>query len=248
MLGISIFFLIFAGMKKDGLIASLLDFVFPRFCPACGARLRIDEEAVCLHCNILLPRTNHWQTPSENSMEQLFRGRVKVEKAAAFFRYKSKTDNAGIVYDFKYHHRPQLALKMGVMMAEEMKGHGFFDGIDCIVPVPLSLKRRMKRGYNQSEMLARGAGKVTGLPVLPWVVIRNRFDGSQTHLSKWERDSNVKGVFELRDADSIAGKHVLVVDDVITTGATVASCAGELLRARDCRVSVLSLGFAGKRE
>ena len=235
-------------MKKDGLFASLLNFVFPRFCPICGRRLRIDEDAICLHCNILLPRTNHGKSLSDNNLAQLFDGRVVVKRAAAFFLYSSKTDNASIVYDFKYHHRPQLALQMGALMAEEMKGYGLFEGIDCIVPVPLSLKRRMKRGYNQSEMLARGIGRVTGLPVLPWVVIRKRFDGSQTHLSKWERDSNVEGVFELRDADSIAGKHVLVVDDVITTGATVASCAGELLRARDCRVSVLSLGFAGKRE
>lgn len=235
-------------MKKDGLLASLLNFVFPRFCPICGSRLRIDEDAICLHCNILLPRTNHGKSPSDNNLAQLFYGRVVVKRAAAFFLYSSKTDNASIVYDFKYHHRPQLALQMGALMAEEMKGYGFFEGIDCIVPVPLSLKRRMKRGYNQSEMLAKGIGRVTGLPVLPWVVIRKRFDGSQTHLSKWERDSNVEGVFELRDADSIAGKHVLVVDDVITTGATVASCAGELLRAEGCRVSVLSLCFAGKRE
>lgn len=234
-------------MKKMTVLSTLLDFLFPRHCAVCGKRLEWDEDVMCLLCNAALPRTEYWTTPYDNPVAQLFWGKIPIEKAIAYYHFKSQTGDAQIIYDIKYHNRQDMARQMGEMMAREVGESGFFDDIDCIIPVPLSLKRRMERGYNQCEVLAKGMGKVTGLPVLPYVVIRKRFDGSQTHLTRWEREKNVEDVFELKDAEEIRGKHVLLVDDVITTGATTLSCATQLLKTEGSRISILSIGYAGKR-
>ena len=234
-------------MKKMTVLSTLLDFLFPRYCTVCGKRLEWDEDVICLLCNAMLPRTEYWTTPYDNPVAQLFWGKIPIEKAIAFCHFKSQTDDAQIIYDMKYHNRQDVAKQMGEMIATEVGESGFFDDIDCIVPVPLSLKRRMKRGYNQCELLAEGISNVTGLPVLPYVVVRKRFDSSQTHLTQWERERNVENVFELKDAEEIKGKHVLLVDDVITTGATTLSCARQLLQAEEARISILSIGFAGRK-
>ena len=133
---------------------------------------------------------------------------------------------------------------MGRMMGKELLPSGFFDGIDGIIPIPLAKKRQRQRGYNQSVEIARGVSEVTGLPILNQVVRRTNFKSSQTQLGRWERNENVETVFELIDGNAIRGKHLLIIDDVITTGATMIACAQQLVKAGDVKVSVLSLGFA----
>ena len=133
---------------------------------------------------------------------------------------------------------------MGRMVAKELIPSGFFDGIDRIIPVLLSKKRQHQRGYNQSIEIARGVSEVTGLPLFQKVVKRVSFKGSQTNLGRWERNENVEKVFELIDGTTIQGKHLLVIDDVVTTGATIIACSKELVKAGDVKISVLSLGFA----
>ena len=133
---------------------------------------------------------------------------------------------------------------MGRLMAREFLSSGFFDGIDAIIPVPLAPKRQRQRGYNQSEQLAHGISEITGLPIYNKVVRRVSFKGSQTNRGRWERNENVAHVFELRDAAAISGRHLLLVDDVVTTGATLIACAQELAQAGSIKVSVLALGFA----
>jgi ComF family protein len=133
---------------------------------------------------------------------------------------------------------------MGRLMAKELQTSGFFDGIDGIVPIPLAKKRLRQRGYNQSLEIARGISEITSLPIYNKVVIRKVFEGSQTNKGRWERNENVEGVFELKDASAIQGKHLLIIDDVVTTGATVLACAKELCKAGNVKVSVISLGFS----
>ena len=129
-------------------------------------------------------------------------------------------------------------------MARELKATGFFDGIDGIVPIPLAKKRQRQRGYNQSMEIARGVSEVTCLPIYNKVVRRHAFEGSQTNKGRWERNENVEHVFEVEDFSAIQGKHLLIVDDVVTTGATVLACAQELCKAPDVKVTILALGFA----
>ena len=226
------------------MLSSLLDFFFPRMCPVCGNRLELDEHPLCLRCNMDMPRTMFWEHPYDNPLARMYWGKIPVEKAAAYFYFVPKAGTAQMVYGAKYHGRGNIAIELGEMLADEMKG--FFDDFDCIVPVPVTIKRKMKRGYNQSDMIAQGISNVTGIPIERHTVIRRHFDKSQTHLTRDERIQNVDDVFVLKDADSVKGKHVLLVDDVITTGATTISCANQILKAENVKISILSLGFASR--
>ena len=226
------------------MLSSLLDFFFPRMCPVCGNRLELDEHPLCLRCNMDMPRTMFWEHPYDNPLARMYWGKIPVEKAAAYFYFVPKAGTAQMVYGAKYHGRGNIAIELGEMLADEMKG--FFDDFDCIVPVPVTIKRKMKRGYNQSDMIAQGISNVTGIPIERHTVIRRHFDKSQTHLTRDERILNVDDVFVLKDVDSVKGKHVLLVDDVITTGATTISCAKQILKAENVKISILSLGFASR--
>lgn len=222
----------------------LLDLISPRLCAVCGERLAITEEVICGKCNLHLPRTGFQQNPYENIMAKMFWGQIPIEKATACFYYEAQAETANILYELKYKDHPEIGEVMGRMMAKELLPSGFFDGIDALVPIPLARKRERQRGYNQSLELAKGVSEATGLPIYNKVVKRNVFEGSQTSLGRWERNENVEKVFELIDGNSIRGKHLLVIDDVVTTGATVIACTKELAKAGNLKVSVLALGFA----
>lgn len=222
----------------------LLDLISPRLCVVCGERLSVSEETICSKCNLHLPRTGFEQDPYENVMAKTFWGRIPVEKATALFYYEAHAETANILYELKYKNHPEIGETMGRLMAKELQLSHFFDGIDGIVPVPLARKRERQRGYNQSLELARGVSVITGLPIYNKVVERTVFEGSQTQKGHWERNENVEKVFKLIDGEPIRGKHLLVIDDVVTTGATVVACAKELTKAGGVKISILALGFA----
>ena len=222
----------------------LLDLISPRLCVVCGQRLTVSEDVICTKCNLHLPRTDFHQDPYENEMAKLFWHQIPVERATALFYYESHAETANILYELKYKNHPEVGEVMGRLMAKELKPSGFFDGIDGIVPIPLAKKRQRQRGYNQSLEIARGISAITSLSIYNKVVRRKAFEGSQTNKGRWERNENVEGVFELKDASAIQGKHLLMVDDVVTTGATVIACVQELCKADNVKVSVIALGFS----
>ncbi|MBR1412091.1 MAG: ComF family protein [Prevotella sp.] len=222
----------------------LLDLISPRLCVVCGERLSITEEVLCGKCNLHLPRTDFQQNPYENVMAKLFWGQIPIERATALFYYEPHAETANLLYELKYKNHPEIGEVLGRMMARELQLSGFFEGIDGIIPIPLAPKRQRQRGYNQSLCIAEGISEVTGLPILKKAIRRTIFEGSQTSRGRWERNENVEHVFELLDAESVRGKHLLVVDDVVTTGATMIACSKELAKADDVRISVLSIGFA----
>ena len=224
--------------------ARLLDLISPRLCVVCGNRLAVTEETLCSKCYMHLPRTDFDHDLYENVMAKLFWGQIKLEKATALFYYEPHAETAQILYEMKYKNHPEIGVVMGRMMAKELVRSRLFEGIDAIVPVPLAKKRERQRGYNQSLELAKGVNEVTGLPIYNKVVKRTKFMGSQTQRGRWERNENVEHVFELVDGDSLSGKHVLLIDDVVTTGATIIACAQEMQKASDVKISVLALGFA----
>jgi len=222
----------------------LLDLISPRLCVVCGNRLAVTEETLCSKCYLHLPRTDFANDLYENVMAKLFWGQIKLEKATALFYYEPHAETAQILYELKYKNHPEIGVVMGRMMAKELMKSGLFEDIDALVPVPLAKKREHERGYNQSMELAKGVSEVTQLPIANQVVRRTKFVDSQTHRGRWERNENVEGVFELVDGDSLSGKHVLLIDDVVTTGATIIACAQEMQKASNVRISVLALGFA----
>lgn len=221
----------------------LLDLISPRLCVVCGNRLAVTEETLCSKCYLHLPRTDFANDLYENVMAKLFWGQIKLEKATALFYYEPHAETAQILYELKYKNHPEIGVVMGRMMAKELMKSGLFEDIDALVPVPLAKKRERERGYNQSLELAKGVSEVTGLPIANLVIRRTKFVGSQTKRGRWERNENVEHVFELVD-DNISDQHLLLIDDVVTTGATVIACAKEMQKASNVRISVLALGFA----
>ena len=213
-------------------------------CVVCGSRLSVSEETICGKCNLHLPRTGFQRDLYENILAKTFWGQIPIQRASALFYYEAHAETAAILYQLKYKNHPEIGGVMGRMLAREVLGSGFFEGIDAIVPVPLARKRQRQRGYNQSQEIARGISEVSGLPIYNKVVRRNIFEGSQTSRGRWERNENVENVFELTDAELIRHKHLLVIDDVVTTGATVIACAKTLCQSEGVTVSVLALGFA----
>lgn len=221
----------------------LLDMICPKSCAACNRRLGLNEEILCGTCNLHLPRTGHAAHPTDNEMAKNFWGRIPIEKAAALFHYQPQSETARIIYNIKYYGHEEFAERMGEMTAREFSETAFFETIDAIIPVPLTKSRKRERGYNQSERIAKGISHVTGIPLLDCIVVRKKFDGSQTHKHRWQRNDNVENVFQLRPNPQISGKHLLVVDDIVTSGATVCACANELLKINGVKISVLALGF-----
>jgi ComF family protein len=229
---------------KDSFWSRLVDLIAPRACVVCGGRLGIHEFFLCGSCNLQLPRTNYADNPYENDMARLFWGQLPVERCAALFFYQGGSGPSQILYELKYKNHPEIGEFFGRMIAEEWDETGFFEGIDLIVPVPLAKERQRQRGYNQSLHIARGIGSVTRLPIVTNAVSREQFVESQTQKDRWQRNENVEGCFRLNDGSALKGRHVLLVDDVVTTGATICSCGREMLKAGDVRFSILTIGFA----
>ena len=170
---------------------------------------------------------------------------MPIERAAAFLVYDRDNSQRQIVLDLKYHNRPKLGQHMAPLMVQGLSNTHFFDNIDIILPIPISKRRQMRRGYNQSLELAKGISRITGLPIDTHSVRRRHYTMSQTKLTPSERVANVEHTFVLRP-NNLQGKHVLLVDDVITSTATIMSCAKVLCDIPDIKISVLSLAVSRK--
>ena len=199
---------------------------------------------MCACCNHSLPRTGYAKSSYDNRLVRLFWGRIPIEKGAAFFFYKAHSDTSRLIYQLKYGGHPELGEGLGRIVTAEFAHDGFFEGITAVVPVPLARQRKKERGYNQSVEIAHGISAETGLPVLDKVLERISFYGSQTQKGRWERNENVEKAFRLLDTSALNNQHILLVDDVITSGATLVAAAKEVLKGENVKVSILSLGFA----
>lgn len=220
----------------------LLQLVAPQACIVCGARLAVGEEVLCTSCNLHLPRTFFASVANDNLMARRFWGRLPIERAAALFYYEAGSEVSRIIHELKYHDQPEVGVAMGRMAAMEMMPCHFFEGIDCILPVPLAKKRQRQRGYNQSEEVAKGVAEVADLPIVANAVERVVATETQTHKSLRQRMENVENAFRLTGKVDLQGRHVLIVDDVVTSGATICACAEAFLKEGGVKVSVLSLG------
>lgn len=232
-------------MMQGNIIKYVADMLFPRLCVVCGRALNDGEKHVCLECMDELPLTGY-HLVDFNPVEQLFAGKVPVEHATGYFFYERGSRHAAILHSIKYHNNPHLGEWLARHQAEELKAAGWLGGdIAAVVPVPLHRSKLAARGYNQSEYIARGMAAVAGCDVEPLVKAVKRH-GTQTHKGQYERQLNIAGVFEATSrAGLFAGKHVLLVDDVITTGATLLSCAEALRQAvPDIRISIATLAVA----
>ncbi len=228
---------------KISFVSRLIGLLSPPRCIVCGERLTIGENVLCTRCNLHLPRTNFASSPYDNDMTRMFWGRVHVEKCAALFFYSPHSDASRLVMQIKYFHHPETGRQLGCLAASELIPLNFFDGITAIMPLPLAHNRERHRGFNQSRSIAEGISDMTGLPVIDGAIHRARFTESQTHKSRTERNENVENAFSLADAARLEHHHLLLVDDVVTTGATATACIRAIEQANDVKVSIFSLGF-----
>lgn len=220
----------------------LLDLLFPRICPVCGRLLLRRERYLCLGCLSDLPLSYFWSWPG-NPAEVCFWGRLNIENVASLLIYREESPYRKIIHAFKYKGNRGLGAYMGEMLAKRLQESKLYEDIDVIVPVPLHPFKKWKRGYNQSQVLATSIGRVLKKPVAEGAIVRNKFTSTQTRKDALQRWENVMNAFSLKDSRLIEGKHVLLVDDVLTTGATLEACGQHIMRCDNCRLSIVTLAY-----
>lgn len=225
-------------------LSGLFHLFFPHRCAVCNRILGTGEEGICLECNLRLPRTGYHRWP-DNPLERNFWGKIPLGRASAYFFYRKDAPYRRIIRLLKYSGRKDLGETFGKQMAAELALTGFFDGMDVVVPVPLHPRKLRQRGYNQSECIARGIAAVTGLPLDTTSVTRLKHTGTQTHRSADQRWENVREAFVLRAPERFSHRHVLLVDDVATTTATLTACADAFAPVEGVRISILTLAISG---
>lgn len=192
---------------------------------------------------MVIPRTNYHNL-EDNPVAQLFWGRCRIEKAAAFSYYNKGSRIRTLIHNLKYRGIREIGYELGRIYGLSLKAAGYTKDIDLIMPVPLHPEKMRLRGFNQSETISDGIADVVSLPVDIKSLERTTVSATQTRKSRYERWTNVEGIFKVADPVTIMGKHVLLVDDVITTGSTIESCTNELLKIEGVKVSVVALAFA----
>ena len=227
------------------LLSSLLDILCPRTCPSCGGY----SNGICEKCLCELPRTEQATLPL-NSTETALVGKtyssaikkaMYLERAAAYLFFEKEHPMQQVIHKMKYADQPLIGYQLGRQAALEMQYADFFDGIDVIIPIPLHPKRLRERGYNQSEYIARGISEVTGIPMDTTHVMRIRNTPQQAQQSGEGRKHNVAEAFAVNHPEQMYHKHILIVDDLITTGETMRSCLKAMKLFRGATFSVFAL-------
>lgn len=231
-------------MKFREWLDCIINLFYPRVCAACGDALLKDEETVCLKCRYLLPKTGYEMNP-ENPLAQGFYGRVKFHAVMACFFFAKQGKVQHLIHELKYKGNWEAGVFLGQQLGESIKDAPLFQGIDYLVPVPLHPKREKKRGYNQSMMITRGISEITNIPIGDKYLIRVVNTSTQTKKSKEERFQNVKDIFQVCHAEELQGKHILLIDDVLTTGATLESCAHKFENIPGITISAATAACAG---
>jgi ComF family protein len=221
----------------------LTELLFPRLCVVCGDKLIEQEQWICLHCLHHIPRTNFHLEP-DNPVARLFYGRVPIEFATAFFFFSKGSKYQTLLHSLKYKGMKELGEKIGQHFGIDLLQSPDFSSVDLICPVPLHPEKEKKRGYNQSWWIASGIARQMQKELSENNLKRVTSTETQTRKSRFERWTNVEGIFELTEPEAFAGKHILLVDDVVTTGSTLEACAQSILSKTNARVSIATLATA----
>ena len=222
---------------------SFIDTLFPRICPVCNNVLLSHEKHICTKCRIDIPITRY-HMQEFNAMEQLFAGKTPIEKAVGYFFYEKGNPYSNILHNIKYRNNPQLGQYVAKLFAQELLSRDIFRDIDCIIPVPLHHRKKIQRGYNQSEYIAKGFSEVFDIPVHNNIIIAHKSHESQTNKGIYERWLNTQIIFSAQNTHVLENKHVLIVDDVVTTGATLLSAALTIASVPNIKISLATLGVA----
>lgn len=223
--------------------AAIVDMLWPRVCQVCGQTLVDGERTLCISCQLNMPVTSIHRQPFNSIHQRLAATGVPIEKAAAYFHYYTDNPYSRLLIDAKYNHQPWIDRDLARCFAGSLRAEGWFEGIDAIMPVPMHPWKRLRRGYNQAEVIARGIADIAGLPVMDNLVCV-RHHGTQTHLGRTGRWVNAMRTYAVERPDELDHLHLLIVDDIITSGATMLACCTAILCANPTvRLSALSLGL-----
>ncbi|MCT4581838.1 MAG: ComF family protein [Flavobacteriales bacterium] len=222
-------------------VQSFLALFYPHICPGCNQTISNRKRAICISCWTNLPRTYQYKDKA-NHIAKLFWGRYPLEHAFTTFKYHKKGTIQKIIHDLKYQGNQQAGEELGKEIGKEVRDAGL--AIDCIIPVPLHPHKLQKRGYNQSYAIALGIQAIINAPIDHQTLIRAVDTDSQTKKSKYQRWENVSTIFKLTNTSKLNSQHVLLVDDVITTGSTIEGCCLTLDQFKDIKISVVALASA----
>ncbi|MBI2730457.1 MAG: ComF family protein [Sphingobacteriales bacterium] len=221
----------------------LTQLFFPHTCYGCGSDLLSEESLLCLRCLNDLPETN-FAKHLNNPVEKIFWGRIPVAAAMTGFYFSKHAIIQSLIHQLKYKGKKEVGIFFGNRLAFQLKDSNRFNGIDALIPLPLFPDKQKKRGYNQASVIANGISEITGVPVWDNIVTRRVYTETQTHKGRTDRWQNVSESFKLLNADALKNKHVMLVDDVITTGATTEACGSVLLSAGMVQLSIAALAYA----
>lgn len=222
------------------LLADFFNLLYPENCAACKRGLQSHEDVICLYCREELPQT-HFHLDPNNHVAKHFWGKLPVENAAAFYYFSKGSKVQSLIHQLKYYNQPEVGVKVGRMYGKKLLESPAFQTIDLILPIPLHPVKQKRRGYNQSDVFAEGLSESMQIPWSADAIERVVFSNSQTrkdHLERWE---NVEHIFAIADEAQLLGKHILLVDDVVTTGSTLEACARLLLEVEGAKVSIVTM-------
>lgn len=224
---------------------ALIGLFYPSVCAACGCSLYKWEHIVCTRCKTFLPKTGY-ALNEDNPLARIFYGRVRFKAVTACFFFSKEGKVQHLIHELKYKSNADAGVFLGQELGKSIKEAPLFQGVDYLIPVPLHPKREKERGYNQSLVIARGISEVTGISVGEKYLVRSVNTDTQTHKSKEERWKNVKDIFEVKHPEQLEGKYVLLIDDVLTTGATLEACALKLSAIPGITISCATAACAGQ--
>jgi ComF family protein len=233
-------------LKSHSVILSpLLHFFYPHNCLGCGSDIIEKENFLCLECINNLPHTAFaWH--ANNPVEKIFWGRIPVTAGMSEFYFSKDSIIQNLIHEFKYRGNRKVGLYLGNLMGKSLLNSNRFSHIDALVPLPLFVQKEFKRGYNQSLILCAGINEITNIRVITKNVTRIAHTETQTKKNRIQRWENVERSFSVLEPGSLQGKHILLVDDVITTGATLEACGAEILKIEGTTLSIATLAIATK--
>lgn len=227
------------------IINDFMSLIYPRRCEACGELMLKHEAFLCGLCMLNLPRGNYHKSP-DNEMQRAFAGRVPCENTYSFFIFEKSGKVQKMLHHIKYEHQQELAFFLGNLFAQELLNDRSEPAFDVIIPIPLHTKKLKSRGFNQSERFAAGLAKALKVEIDTTSFIRTEESSTQTRKRKFQRWENVEGIFKLINEKKLISKHVLLVDDVVTTGATIEAAWNAIKQTPGIKVSVASIAFAAR--
>ena len=225
------------------LLTHLINLFYPRVCAACGNLLMSKEETVCLSCRYLLPKTLY-EKNADNPLAQMFYGQIDFHAVTAEFFFSKTGKVQHLLHQLKYEGNKDAGFFLGQQLGESIKETELFQRIDYVVPIPLHPKKEHIRGYNQSHVIAQGVENMTEIPIIKDCLYRKVFTSTQTKKSREERWDNVKDIFDIKNGERLKGQHVLLIDDVLTTGATLMAAGKTLSQIPDIKISVATAACA----